>query len=686
MSWIKRPARAVTVGAVSLAMAAFTGIGMLGAQAAMGATGGAALAAQPLAAVGGSLTRTTDATTGAYSSPSMSVEVALAPSHEAALARALADAYNPASPGYHHWLAKGQFAARFAPSAATRSAVAGYLASRGLKVLSSASPFLVRASGSSAKVSSAFDTTLRTYRDPQGKSYFANSSAARLPASMTGQVLGIVGLSNTVREQSMVARTKRVIRPSHASAAAPAAAPANCEQPYPTRAQWFANVNSGTPIPFGYGGGPGCQGLTPSQDNSIYSAPNAGARGQGAGVTLGLVEYSAYQQSDIQTWAHQFYGSHYSAPLRDIAVDGGPLAAQCPPGDTCPAQYNFYAGDIEVDADIEMQLALAPAVHQVQVYEAPNDYTGQTGLDMYSMIAQDDSADSVSSSWAVCENDAGAGYAQAENTIFEQMALQGQSMFGAAGDTGAFACIRSDGTNVVNVLDPPSQPWVTSVGGTSFENFNPGHKAKPAYPKPGTETVWNDDSLCNSSANEGGQTGFFWCGYAGAGGGGNSQFWGRPGYQRGPGVNNPGTVTGSCTLASAGTPCREVPDVSANADEFTPYAEYCTGSAATPYSVCATFSGSQVPPGWFGIGGTSLSSPLWSAIFADRDSFQGQRAGNANVLLYQMFRASSGQFFHDITGIGQQTNDNGLFPARPNFDMATGIGTPIMASLITAQV
>ena len=31
------------------------------------------------------------------------------------------------------------------------------------------------------------------------------------------------------------------------------------------------------------------------------------------------------------------------------------------------------------------------------------------------------------------------------------MAAQGQSVFGAAGDTGAFACIRSDGTTIVKL-------------------------------------------------------------------------------------------------------------------------------------------------------------------------------------------------------------------------------------------
>ena len=90
------------------------------------------------------------------------------------------------------------------------------------------------------------------------------------------------------------------------------------------------------------------------------------------------------------------------------------------------------------------QLAIAPDVSHLIVYNAPNDFTGQTALDEWSAIAKANAAASVSSSWAVCENDVTAGYAQAENTNFRQMAAQGQSVFGAEGDTGAFSCIRSD--------------------------------------------------------------------------------------------------------------------------------------------------------------------------------------------------------------------------------------------------
>ena len=198
------------------------------------------------------------------------------------------------------------------------------------------------------------------------------------------------------------------------------------------------------------------------------------------------------------------------------------------------------------------------------VYNAPNDFTGQTSLDEWGAIANDDKVDSVSSSWAICEQDAGgAGFVLAENTIFQQMAMQGQSVFGASGDTGAFGCIRSDGTTGLAVIDPPSQPLVTSVGGTSLESFNPGHNQHPRYPA-GVESVWNTDALCSDDAPGPGNDnkgGFFWCARTGAGGGGSSMFWARPFYQRGPGVDNPFTThangTTQCQLAKPGTPCRE---------------------------------------------------------------------------------------------------------------------------------
>jgi subtilase family serine protease len=351
----------------------------------------------------------------------MSVEVSLAARNPAALNHTLKALYTKHSGAYHHWLAKGKFDARFAPTAATRAAVGRYLASQGLKVQRSSSPFLVRASGSSQRVSAAFHTTLSNYRNTRGVRYFSNSSAVRLPASLAGRVLGVIGLSSTVREHSMVQRPKGTLPVGKS------AKPASCEAPYPTAQQLFDAENGISGFPFGFGGSPGCNGLTPSQDNGIYDAPHVGPRGQGAGVNIAVFELSAYQASDVNAYTTQFYGPNYHAPLVNVNVDGGPLNPVCPAGDICPPNFNGFAGDVEVDADIETQLAIAPAVQHLIVYNAPNDFSGQTELDEYAAIASDDTADSISSSWAVCENDAGTAVVQSE---------------------------RSDGTTIVNVLDP----------------------------------------------------------------------------------------------------------------------------------------------------------------------------------------------------------------------------------------
>ena len=691
MRLLHRPLRAGGAAVLGLATIALTGA--FAASGAQASTAAPAAVSPTLVPLSNSLPATSDRQAGAFTASSMSVQVALAPRDGAGLNAELKAVYTEGSTQYDRFLSKGQFDARYAPTTATTNAVAAYLRSQGLTVSSTDSPFLLQASGSSTKITAAFHTDLRNYVDRKGDRYFSNSASVRLPASVASAVTGVVGLTNTVRLQSLA------VRPAASSkAGAKSSSSASCETGYVTTAELFDLVTNNVGFPYGYGGAPGCGGLTPSQTNSMYGAPAASPRTEGAGVTAAVFELSAYQESDIDTWATHYYGKRYTAPLENVTVDGGPLAPVCPTGDTCPAEYNGYSSDIEVDADIEMTLAVAPDVKHLIVYNAPNDYTGQTELDEYTAIANQDAASTISSSWGSCENDVTAGYVQSENTVFEQMALQGQSLVSSSGDTGAFGCIRDDGTTVVNVGDPSSQPWVTSVGGTSFEGDNPGTNPNPGPPAKNTETVWNVDNLCSdqaAAADNDEEGGYFWCAETGAGSGGSSQYWGRPFYQRGPGVTSATTTYSgetvangetACTLARPGTPCREVPDISAMADPYNGYSEYCTGSASTPYSECATFSGSEPAPGWFAIGGTSLSSPLWGALIADRDSFNGQRAGNINPLLYAWFDTDPGKYFNDITGNGklqQAATNNGLFPTTPGYDEATGIGTPKFAAIIT---
>jgi len=57
--------------------------------------------------------------------------------------------------------------------------------------------------------------------------------------------------------------------------------------------------------------------------------------------------------------------------------------------------------------------------------------------------------------------------------------------------------------------------------------------------------------------------------------------------------------------------------------------------------------------------------------------------GNFNPLVYLLYNLDPSRYFHDITGIGQHTVNNGLFPTTPGYDLATGIGSPKLAALIT---
>jgi subtilase family serine protease len=655
----------------------------------------AAGSAQSMTQIQGSYLSLGGSKVSQLSSSQMSVEVVLAPADDTGLSSLLTAQYTPGSAEYDDWLSAGQFDSKFAPSQATVQATTAYLQSKGLTVQPTVTPFLLRAAGASAQIDAAFSTTIDNYRGSQGEKFYANASPASVPADLASSVLGVVGLTNTVRLQS----DARVGSGGSGSGRGPGGGSSepSCENPYPTTLAQLEALPADGPFN-GYGGGPGCSGLTPSQTNSIYNAPDAGSRAKGSGADVAVFELSAYNHSDITHWAQTFYGRSYHAPLVDVNVDGGPLApntSQCPTGDSC---YYGYGGDIEVEADIEQDLSVAPDVKSVLVYNAPNDETGQTELDEYATIAGQDIADSVSSSWGLCEQDAGLGFAEAENIIFEQMATQGQSMFASSGDTGAFDCL-ADGTfsdyAPLEVDDPASQPWVTSAGGTSFESFDPGSNADPSYPS-GTEAVWNTLDLCsgNNSSTSASQ-GIVNCSSFGAGGGGHSIFWPMPSYQRGAGVINPDTVSGpgNCALATRGQACREVPDISADADPLTGYAEYCTGSSyvsptpnGTDYeSQCYGMTPTPGAPGWFHIGGTSLSSPLWAALFSDRDSYHGYRSGNANYVLYALADSpfAYAADFHDITGFRQVSNDNGFYPTTPGYDEATGLGAPNFSGLIT---
>jgi subtilase family serine protease len=146
-------------------------------------------------------------------------------------------------------LVRGLFDQRYAPFAASHAAVGRYLRWYGLTAQRSASPFLVRAAGTSQQVPTAFRTTLSTYQQPGGAHFFVNSRPIQLPATLAAGALGVISLTDTFQSH----RSDAVAIPPKMTASQQASA--GCETPYPTVAQLQTFVSSGTSFPFGYGTG-----------------------------------------------------------------------------------------------------------------------------------------------------------------------------------------------------------------------------------------------------------------------------------------------------------------------------------------------------------------------------------------------------------------------------------------------
>ena len=154
----------------------------------------------------------------------------------------------------------------------------------------------------------------------------------------------------------------------------------------------------------------------------------------------------------------------------------------------------------------------------------------------------------------------------------------------------------------------------------------------------------------------------------GAGGGGISQSFSMPTYQQ-----PLGTVSGSSgtPCANSSGNCREVPDVSADADPSTGYIVYDSHDFGATH--------------WAALGGTSGAAPLWAAVLAVAASADGNTVGYGalNPALYLLAQKSPGTYLNDVTSGNNDYNatNGGQFPAMGGYDMATGLGTPVASQL-----
>jgi kumamolisin len=352
-------------------------------------------------------------------------------------------------------------------------------------------------------------------------------------------------------------------------------------------------------------------GLTPTDVLAFYNLkPLRDAGLDGAGQTIVLPEIDDITSvGDLNKFATEFGLPPFDSVLqlkRDPSW-GTPTKAQ---GETV--------------LDLEILHEVAPQAKLVVYFSADDFGHGDRAFDQ---MVTDHLGSIISESLGACEPDTPSGHRNVYASIQDRAVAEGMSHFVASGDNGAFTCGQDQSPSG---SFPSTLPSVTAVGGTTVFESEQGIYFK--------EMAWG------SPLDESGS------------GGGSSQFYAAPDYQR------------NVTQAS-GHGQRQVPDVAADADP------------ATGFHIVFEGHDSQA-------GGTSAATPLWAgtvALINEHLKKKGLREiGFANPALYWMGANQStlpSSPFHDVT-----TGNNLGFDASSGWDFATGWGSMDGAALDAAWI
>jgi subtilase family serine protease len=522
--------------------------------------------------------------------------------------------YDPASPTYHKWLTDADLA-KYAPPREQTEAVRRELESHGMQILS-ADSFSIRARGTAANVENAFNTQIHQFQ-ANGKVFRANVVNARLTGPAGDYVAAVSGLeSHQARpnlSRAINLKTKQppaTVALSTVEASGGLASLITDQILYTPSAFLFNTPGASLPVGvyFGnvYQANPNLiPDYTPAQLQALYGLTTAYKAGfDGTGQTIVLLE--AYGDSTIAADANAFskltgLPPFTSSSLKIIYPNGPPVS---------PVAAALLGWDVEISIDVQWAHAIAPGAKIVVVVAPGADNESlQAGM---SYIIKNHLANAVSDSWSG-ESDIFSGplEEQSYDQILEMAAAKGISFQFSSGDGGDGGLGSPIGAPEV----PTSSPHATAVGGTSILNNINGS---------GTETLgWGTSfALLNNQGVQ--DPPLPELQYFGGSGGGESAYFPKPSWQK--------------SLTGTG---RQTPDVSALADPY------------TGVPIVLTSQGVQgVQVGW---GGTSLASPIFTAMWAIANQHAGHSLGLAAPYIAGL---KSGELV-DVLPLSSVTNVSG---------------------------
>ncbi|KYH44608.1 hypothetical protein AZH51_08390 [Branchiibius sp. NY16-3462-2] len=522
----------------------------------------------------------------------------------------------PGSPLYRHPLSPSQWISRFSPTAGEYATVVNKLKSEGLTITGTpASRLYVVFRGTADQVNAAFSTSMHLYHHA-GTRLAAPAKAPALPSSIA-KLVSAVSL-----DQSRLQTRPNLVSPGHVDKTA------GSSSLNKSKAQAQSKLRSQT---------------TPSTTAACsqywgqYTASVPAAYNGQTSYPTNICGYDAKQLRsgyNLNTWnSLGVNGSGQTVAITDayasptIVSDTNALAAQSGEPALGAGQYQqivpstFYDEEAcggpsgwqgEQSLDVQAVHSLAPKTNIL--YVGGSNCGG--GLDIaLSTIIDRKLATVVSNSWGDVGEDVPAEVLAGEQNIFVQAAGEGIGLYFSSGDNGDEAAAL--GTAEPDF--PASDPFVTSVGGTSMGIDKKGKLA--------VETGWGTayqrilDNADGTSSYAGALPGAF----GGGAGGGVSTLFAEPAYQKGV---VPNSLSGGKRVS---------PDVSALAD---PYTGFQIG--ISPITDDGTLATADYENETYG--GTSLASPLTAAMVALSQQLTHGSVGFANPTLYTLDRFLPGSF------------------------------------------